>query len=117
MLGVYAVISMSIGSVLPLIAIRRSAEARYEQYLFNRLRRLPDFLPFLAPLARQLAVWRLGTAYLRRMLAAGFGVAEIHATLMAICVCVHAPVRCNERKIPILHPGSAVCPRHRSRRI
>ncbi|HUP62424.1 MAG TPA: hypothetical protein VNA69_18610 [Thermoanaerobaculia bacterium] len=90
-LGVYAVIGLSIGSVLALIAIRRSvlhaAEERYEHYLFNRLNRLPDFLPFLAPLAAtQLLFGVSELLVLRRMLAAGFGVAEIHATLMAICI-------------------------------
>ena len=90
-LGVYAVIGLSIGSVLALIAIRRSVldadEKRYEQYLFNRLTRLRDFLPFLAPLAAtQLLFGVSELLILRRMLSVGFGVAESHATLMAICI-------------------------------
>jgi Na+/pantothenate symporter len=90
-LGVYAVAGLSIGSVLALVAIRASAinaqEKRYEQYLFNRLNRLSDFLPFVVPLAvTQLLFAVSELLILRRMLAAGFGVAEIHATLMAICI-------------------------------
>ena len=90
-LGIYAVLGLAVGSVLALVAIRLSVlhatETRYEAFLFDRLNRLSDSLPFVAPLAVvQLLFGVSELLILRRMFASGFGVAEIHATLIAICI-------------------------------
>lgn len=90
-LGFYALLGLVVGSMLALLVIRTSVmhapESRYEPYLYGRLTRLSDPLPVILLLAViQIFFGISELLILRRLLTSGFGMAAVHATLMAICI-------------------------------